>query len=261
MTIQQLSDFELKIALKKAYRMVEKIKSLKRFLSRYGNVFLSATGKATTIKENIRIIYGFFEQVNKEEKSKIFDEKFISDIDSFSFVDPTNAHLSFLEELVQSYIDILELKIKPELSINESKLLSGLREDLSKLKEEGLEKSIIKNSTMALEELERPKYLTCSMISARATLSMIEKIKAKSNKDEDKAEKLEELGIIDKGEISKQTYKSFLEAIHSARHLVLHEIEYFPDYTDANNFLSSSFKMAKLYLKYKNKMQQKNSNE
>lgn len=243
---------ESEIILKKGYRILEKTKSLKKFLSGYNNVYLNATGKATSIKETIRLIYSFLEQTTKIKEAKAFEKDFLSEINAFSFVDSINAHVILLQELVETGIDILEHNVKPQLSINEKQVLSGLREDLNKLQEEGLNKDIVKNITIALEELERPKHLTCAMVSARATLAMIEYIQADGTKDEDKAKKLEELGVIDKGEESKQTYKYFLEAGRSARNMILHEIGCFPDYTEANNFLSSSLRMAKLYLKYKN---------
>lgn len=245
------TDFESEIFLKKGYRILEKTKSLKKFLSQFNNVYLNTTGKATSIKETMRLIYAFLEESTNKKEAKAFEKDFLSEIHGLALVDSVHAQVILLEELVQTQIDILELKVKPQLSINEKQLLSGLRGDLNKLQEDGLNQDIFKNLNIALEELERPKPLTCAMISARTTLAMIEGIEAEGTKDEDKAKKLEELGIIDKGEESKQTYKYFLDAGRSARNMVLHEIGYFPDYTDANNFLSCSLKMAKLYLKYK----------
>ncbi|MBU2577003.1 MAG: hypothetical protein KKF50_04745 [Nanoarchaeota archaeon] len=196
----------------------------------------------TILKQAMDLIFTSRKTTDSSESS--------NGIDNLSKIDEANALLIVLEEELSTIIDKIEKKLKPELSVKEKETLSGFREDLTKLEKGNIKKSIARNIKEAIEELKEEHLLACGMISARATLYMFEQIKAEGTTEEDKVKKLEDVGAINKGEKSKQTSKSFLEAIKSARNFILHDKEYFPDYSESSNYLSSTIKMAKIYLKY-----------
>jgi len=176
-------------------------------------------------------------------------QKKVSDLLSeFTTVDTLYATLSSLEEKIHEILDILEIRFKPQLSIKEKQVLQGFREELEELKKLGLKDYLLKNLHLSIEELERPNYCTSSMLSARTTIYMTEKIEGKD--DENKIKKLQDLGIIDKGEKSKQTVKFFLDAVRSARNFILHDAEFFPGPSDSHGYVAGAFKMAKLYSQY-----------
>lgn len=240
---------ELKIGLKALQRNLQKIKETRLFLSKFaGKEEVKNTERTGTMQIIIIQSTNLLKKYN--DKKFISELEKITSIDEHNSIDLIDCTFIMLEEHLHVLIDLIEEEIKPKLTTKEIKNLSGFRENLTKLEEQGARKSIIRNIKESIEELEEGHLLACGMISARTTLYMFEKIKANGISEENKVKRLEEVGAIDKGEISKQTSKSFLDAVKSARNFILHDKEYFPDYSESSNYLSSTIKMAKIYLKY-----------
>ena len=169
---------EKELYLKKARRLSYKISNFLNELSKYGNSSIQKVGKKRTIEEIIIEVKDF---INKVNVNKIEDSLETSTI-NFQGTDRARAILLALDEKLSEIIGLLETQIRPQLSINETQILSGFREDISKIKGNS-EELLIKNLNLALEELEQMHCLSCSIISARLTLYMVEKIEGKNDKE------------------------------------------------------------------------------
>lgn len=213
------------------------------------STYFSSTERVVYIASTIETAKYFLDSALEVEKEKSFTK--VGNVNEDMTMDEAYSLVNSIMEEVSRAVDLLEIMFKPQLSVKEKQVLHGLREDLSKLKDLGLDEVIVRDIEKSITELEIPNYLSSSMIAARATVYMSDKINGNGeNKDVDKIKKLESLGIVDKDEISHATSKSFLEAVRSARNLVLHKIGFIPTPSEANSYVSSTIKMGILFQKY-----------
>lgn len=243
-----VEDKDKEILLKKASRVLDNIKKARKIVVNHRSSYFSTIGRTKTIQSIL---------MQGEEVLKLIEGKSITLsnlVNDNSSMDEASANLLYAQETLQDAFDKLESKVKPQLSLNEKQELVGFREDLEKLNKEVLGDIIYRDLERAIAELEIPNYISSSMLSARASVYMIDKIKGDGeNKDTDKVKKLQEIGVIEKDEMSNTTSKYFLDASRSSRNLLLHQIGVIPSPTDANGYLSTAIKMARIYVGYMEK--------
>jgi len=259
MSMMNQENEQLELFYKRAKRLVERIREEKDFLSRCGYTFLNTTNKASQIisllAESAQFCADFKElRSGKEEGTNVNP----LGVHRHSKVDNVSSVLSIIEEAINQIVDLIEIKIKPNLSVNEKHLLEGLRKDLEVMKLDELNEDIYKNLGRAIIELEAGNHLTCSMISAKVTNYAVQRIEGKEVKD--KINKLTDLQVIASDEKSKQSSKFFLDAENSSRNFALHDLGSFPGETEANKYLSSSMIMAKLYTQYQKALKKTKNN-
>jgi len=167
------------------------------------------------------------------------------------YYDPVDKVASIIQNVIRKLEDAYEalsIYIEPQLGETEKQQIDSLRKELEEMKDKRYDELLIKNLGEAVKEIENNHYLASSMIAARVILYCIDQIEGKD--DEEKAQLLAKLGVIPKGEKSKETTKWFIKAIKAARNSISHKITVFPSASEAFSILGDSFKIAKLLHQY-----------
>lgn len=168
-----------------------------------------------------------------------------------SRLDSIDRIFSIIGEVTRTLEDVhnvLSIYIEPQLSEKEKQKIDSLRNELEEMENKGYDELMVKNLREAVKEMENNHYLASSIIAARVILYCIDQIEGKS--EEEKAQLLVKLGVIPKGEKSKETTKWFIKAIKAARNSVSHKITVFPSASEAFSILGDSFKMVKILNQY-----------
>ena len=240
-----MDNIDKEILLKKARRVLDKLENIRRIVSKHPSSYFSTIKRTKTVQATLIQAEAIIKVINGKET----DLRNL--VNNHMSMDDASANIYYVVEQLHTSIDKLEATFKPQLSLNEKQNLSGFREDLEKLKQDELEEIIYRDLEKSISELETPNYISSSMLSDRLTVHMINKIKGDGeNKDADKVKKLQELEVIKKDEMSKTTSKYFLDASRSSRNLLLHEVGIIPSPSDANGYLATAIKMARIYVKY-----------
>jgi len=163
------------------------------------------------------------------------------------------------EELLSALQDILlgcevaerglNAFLKPLVEPELANRLDSIKEHLTRLEEQGVDLSVIKNLRKAVEEAEHAHYLASAMISSRVIRYIVDKIPGK--KDEDKVRHLVETRIVSPKK--KDEVEELMRAMRRSRNFLSHRIDLFPEAGDVLVLLGGALSLSKFLLVLKRK--------
>ena len=144
-------------------------------------------------------------------------------------------------------LGILESIAWPNVHPRTLNALKGLRDSLTKLKEEGIDHNIYVNLFQAISECENGHYLASALITSRSIVYMIEQMGG-NRPTEEIVKMLVDTGLIPKDRKDEQ--RELLMAVRTARNFLAHRVNVYAGPDDALLLLGASVKLARIYLKW-----------